>query len=156
MRRYAIVASQNAPSTAGSGQADSSILGLVSAANVKPHLYDITFGSAATPADQAFNMKISRFTAVGTATTVTPEPLDPVDSAALASGRSNHTAAPTYTSATECLSFSIHQQNTYRWQTLPELGIVAAATANAGLGLYFDVVSGGTALCEATFLHYEP
>lgn len=155
MRNYAIVGSQNAPATAGSGQADSSVIGLVSAATVKPVLYDVTFGSGATPADQAFNMKISRFTAAGTATTVTPEPHDPDDPAALASGRSNHTAAPTYTASTELLSFSLHQQATFRWTTLPEQGLIAPATAANGLGMYFDVVSGGTALCEATFIYAE-
>lgn len=147
-RRYSSSGGQNAA-------ASTTILGLTSAATIRPKLYEILFGSAATPADQAFNMQVNRYTAAGTASAVTPQPLDPGDPNALASAGENHSVEPTYTSGAVMLSFSINQQATFRWVVPPEEGIVAPATAANGLGLRFVVVSGGTALCEATYHHEE-
>lgn len=147
-RRYSSSGNQNAAASV-------SILGLTSATTIRPHLYEIVFGSAATPADQSFNMQVNRFTAAGTATSFTPIALDPANPAALAAAGYNHTVEPTYTSASVLLSFSVNQQATFRWVVPPDEGLVAPATAANGLGLLFVVVSGGTALCEATFLHQE-
>jgi hypothetical protein len=148
MRRYSTSGNQNAAAT-------TTILGLASATTIRPKIYEILFGSAATPADQAFNMQLKRFTAAGTATAITPQALDPADPASLATGAENHTVEPTYTAGAIMLSFSINQQATFRWVTLPENGIVAPATAANGLGLQFVVVSSGTALCEANLRHVE-
>ena len=147
-RRYSTVGDQNAA-------ASTTILGLTSASTIRPKLYEILFGSGATPADQAFNMQIKRFTAAGTSTSVTPQAIDPAEPASLAAGGSNHTVEPTYTAGADLLSFSINQQATFRWVVPPEEGIVAPATAANGLGLRFVLVSGGTALSEATFHHIE-
>lgn len=147
-RRYSTDGNQNAA-------ASTTILGLTSAATIKPKIYEVVFGSGATPADQAFNMQIGRYTAAGTATSVTPRPIDPNDPASLAAGGENHTVEPTYTADLILLSFSINQQATFRWVVPPEEGLVCPATAANGLGLYFAVVSGGTALCESTFHHQE-
>lgn len=147
-RRYSIDGNQNAT-------AADTILAIESATTIRPKLYYIAFGSAATPADQAFNMQVNRITAVGTRTTLTPQPHDPGDPAALAAGAENHTAEPTKTAGEVLLSFSVNQQATFRWQTIPEEGLVSPASANNGLALVFIVVSGGTALSEATFMHEE-
>lgn len=147
-RRYSSDGNQNAA-------ASTTILGLTSAATVRPKIYELIFGSAATPADNAFNMQLIRYTAAGTATGVTPQAHDPADPAALASAGENHTVEPTYTSGANVLTFSINQQATFRWKVPPEEGIIAPATAANGLGLRFIVVSGGTALCEAHFSHEE-
>ncbi len=147
-RRYVSDGSQNAASS-------TTILGVTSAATIRPKLYELIFGSGATPADQAFNLKLGRYTAAGTATAVTPVAIDPGDPNALASAGENHTVEPTYTSAADMLSVSINQQATFRWVVPPEDGIVMPATAANGLGLYFAIVSGGTALCEATMYHEE-
>ena len=74
LKRYTEIGDQNAAAS------DITILGLTSAATIRPHLFHITFGSDATPADQAFNMVLQRYTAAGTATSVTPVPQDPVES----------------------------------------------------------------------------
>lgn len=147
-RRYVTDGNQNAA-------ASTTILGLTSATTIRPKLYELVFGSAATPADQAFNMQVNRYTAAGTSTGVTPQAADPADPAALAAAGENHTVEPTYTAGAVMLSFSINQQATFRWVVPPEEGIVAPATAANGLGLLFVVVSGGTALAEATFYHEE-
>ena len=148
MRRYSSDGNQHAA-------ASTTVLGLTSAATVRPHLYEVLFGSSATPADQAFNLQLNRYTAAGTGTSVTPQALDPGDPSALASAGENHTVEPTYTSGAVMLSFSINQQATFRWVTPPDEGIVLPATASNGVGLSFVVVSGGTALCESTFHHAE-
>lgn len=147
-RRYSTDGNQNAAASV-------TILGLTSATTIRPKIYEIVFGSGATPADQAFNMQVNRFTAAGTSTAVTPKALDPGDPASLAAGGENHTAEPTYTADAVLLSFSINQQATFRWVCPPEEGLVSPATAANGLGLLFVVVSGGTALCEACFQHVE-
>lgn len=147
IRCYSVVGDQNAAAT-------TSILGLTSAATIRPSIYTIIFGSAASPADQANNMQVKRYTAAGTATAFTPVAIDPSSPASLASSGYNHTAEPTYTAGASLLSFSVNQQNTFKWETLPEWGLVAPATAANGLGLQF-VVATGTALHEATFLFQE-
>lgn len=147
-RRYTSTGDQNAA-------ASTSILGLTSATTIRPVLYFMTVGSAATPADQAFNFKLSRFTAAGTATAFTPLAHDPGDPAALAAAAYNHTVEPTYTAGGDLMSFSMNQQNTFKWETLPQYGLKAPATAANGIGLQFVVVSGGTALCQASFFHGE-
>lgn len=147
-RRYSTDGNQNAA-------AATTILALESATTIRPKIYEIVFGSGATPADQSFNMQMNRITAVGTRTTVTPKALDPADPASLAAGAENHTSEPTKTAGAVLLSFSINQQATFRWVVPPEEGLVCPATANNGIALLFAVVSGGTALCEATFHHEE-
>jgi len=147
-RKYVVDGSQNAA-------ASTTVIGITSATTIRPVLYDLVFGSAATPADQAFNMQVNRYTAAGTGTTVTPVAIDPGDPAALAAAKENHTGEPTYTSAAVVLSFSVNQQATFRWVVPPDEGIVMPATANNGLGLRFVTVSGGTALSEATAYYEE-
>ena len=137
--------------------ADTSILGLESASTIRPRLYFVTIGSAATPADQAYNMQVNRFTAPGTTTGVTPRPLDPVDVASKATGHENHTGEPTKTAGLVLLSFgwNLTHGNPYRW-TAPEGGeLIAPATASNGLVLLYILVSAGTAVAEATFHHSE-
>ena|SRR3990167_471279 len=148
LRRYTVIADQNAAN-------DITIIGLTSAATIRPHLYYISFGSDATPADQAFNMTVQRYTAAGTATAVTPHAHDPANPASLAAGASNHTAEPTYTAGAILLDFAINQQATFQYQTIPEEGFVLPATAANGAGLQFESLSGGTANSRATFYHAE-
>ena len=147
-RVYSITGDQNAA-------ASTTVLGVTSAATIRPRLFEIIFGSAATPADQSFNMRIRRYTAAGTATAFTPVLNDPGDPPALASAGYNHTVEPTYTAGANLLSFSVNQQATFRWVVPPDEGLVCPATAANGLGLEFVVVSGGTALCEGSFRYTE-
>ena len=146
-RRYTISGDQNAAATI-------TILGMTSATTIRPSLYFLTVGSAATPADQASSFKCLRFTAAGTATAFTPIAHDPADPAALAAGGYNHTVEPTYTASSDLLHFSLNQQNTYKWETLPQFGLKAPATAANGIGLRF-IVATGTALHEASMFHGE-
>ena len=111
-RRYASTGDQNAAASA-------TVVTVVSATTIRPRIYEVVFGSAATPADQAFNMDLRRFTAAGTATAITPQGLAPADPAALASAGSNHPVEPTYTAGAILLGFSINQQAPFRWVASP-------------------------------------
>lgn len=145
MRRYASDGNQNAA-------VNVSILGLTSTTTIRPHLYEFTMGCGDTPADQAVRIELARYTAAGTATGVTPTPLDPADPNAAHSAGENHTVEPTY-SGPILMTIPLNQQATFRWAVLPEDGLVMPATAANGIGFRFratDGVSGGTALWDVS------
>lgn len=150
LRRYTSIGNQNA--AAGGA---STIIGVTSATTIRPHLYTVILGSGATPADQAFNVALQRYTAAGTSTAFTPIAHDPASPAALAAAGYNHTVEPTYTASAYLMWASFNQQATFTWAVDPEFGLVMPATAANGIGAVFLVVSGGSALTEATFYHAE-
>ena len=145
-RKYALVGTQNAGSNV-------TVIGMTSAATIRPAIYDIVLGCGATPADLAGRIAVARFTAAGTSTAVTPLALDPQDPASLAAGGSNHTVEPTYTAGGILLQFGLNQRATFRWVAAPGGELKAPATAANGIGMYF-VSHGGTPDCEGSF-HWE-
>lgn len=147
-RRYSIDGEQNIASPTVS------LLGLTSAATIRPGIYDILLGCEATPADAAIIWYLQRYTAAGTATAVTPQPLDPNDPAALASAGENHTAEPTYTSDKILFRLGLNQRASHRWVADPEGHIRLPATANNGAGLAPTHAS-STVLCSATIHFWE-
>lgn len=110
-------------------------LGLTSAATIRPRIYDVIFGTSGTPADNALNWILQRFTAAGTSSAATPVALDPADPSALASGGQNHTVEPTYTSGAVLLDIDANQRSTQRWVASPGSELVLPATAANGAGL---------------------
>ena len=112
-----------------------SLLGLTSATTIRPRIYDVIFGTSGTPADNALNWLLQRYTAAGTATSVTPTAIDPADPAALASAGSNHTVEPTYTAGAILLDIDANQRSTQRWVASPGSELVMPATAANGAGL---------------------
>lgn len=146
-RRYSIIGDQAAAT-------DDTIIGVESAATIRPDLYEWTLGCGATPADLASILHLERFTAAGTSSAVVPVALDPDDPASLAVGGSNHTGEPTYTAAAILYKLSLNQRATFRFAANPGFGFKSPATAASGMGLQFQS-SGGTAVHEATFLFQE-
>jgi hypothetical protein len=110
---------------------------LQSATTIRPRLYEIIMGSNATPADQACQLSVLRFTAVGTAAgTFTPVAIDPGDPASLAViNQGVFSGEPTYTANSNLLLISMNQRATFRWIVNPGYELIAPATANAGLGI---------------------
>ena len=98
-------------------------------------LYDLIFGSGATPSDNNFVVQLQRSTTAATGTGVTPEPLDPADAAAVTVMNSAVTVDGTKTSGKIPLSFALNQRATFRWVAAPGSEIVIPATANNGLHL---------------------
>jgi len=131
------------------------LLALISAATVRPKLYDLILGSAATPADVASLFHLERFSAVGTeGSGFTPQPVDPYCSAAVADYAVAHSGEPTYSANEIMLAISLNQRATFRWVAAPGGEIVLPATANNGVGLQCQS-SGGTPTCECTMFHEE-
>ncbi len=122
--------------------ADASLLGIKGATTIRPVIFEIIIGCAATPADQATLFHLQRFTAAGTATAVTPMPFDPDDPAALAAAAKNHTVEPTYTADEILLQEPLNQRATFRWMSLPEFGFMIPAVSNNGLGLKASTATG--------------
>lgn len=146
-RRYSIDGTQAVASPTDT------VLGLTSTTAIRPAVYDVILGSNATPADNALNWLMERYTAAGTSTAVTPQALDPDDPAATASAGENHTAEPTYTADAVMLNISCNQRSTQRWVASPGGEIILPATANSGVGLE-PVHPSFTGEVQAT-IHYE-
>ena len=146
-RRYAIDGAQ-----AVAAPTDT-CLGLTSTTAIRPSIYDVIFGSNATPADNALQWLLQRYTAAGTATAVTPQPLSAGDPAATATAGEDHTAEPTYAENAILLNISANQRSTQRWVASPGGEIVLPATAANGAGLQ-PVHASFTGEVQAT-IHYE-
>lgn len=129
---------------------------LLSATTIRPALYDLVVGCAATPGDQATKYTLQRVTAAGTAgSNPTPSALDPADPASLATvGAGVFSGEPTYTATVQLLLFDLNQRATYRWVAAPGSEVVCPATANAGVGLR-SVASTGSYTGEGAFLYRE-
>lgn len=129
MRHYSISGSRAVASPTAT------LLGLTSTTTIRPRIYDILMGSSATPADNALEWLLQRYTAAGTATSVTPHGLDPGDPAASATAGKNHTVEPTYTAGAILLDVAINQRSTQRWVAAPTGEFVLPATGANGAGL---------------------
>lgn len=138
-----------------SGSASKTLVTVINSASVRARVYDLTIGSSATPADNAAQYKVAKFTAAGTAGgSPTPTPLDNGDVAAIATAGNAHSAEPTY-GATLLDRISENMRATFRWVAW-QLGkeLVAPATAANGIGI--QLVSATAALVEdASIIWYE-
>ena len=77
-----------------------SLLAVFAGATVRrTKVYDILIGTNGTPADNYMEFDVSRITANGTGTAVTPVALDPADAAAASTANANYTAEPTVTAS---------------------------------------------------------
>jgi hypothetical protein len=133
---------------------DTTILGLTSAATIRPKIYDILMGSPAAPADNAAKYVLQRYTAPGTLSAVTPQALDPGDPASLAAGGKAHSVEPTYTANAIMLQWSLNQRATFRWVASPGGEIILPATANNGVGIQVLTV-GGSSVVVTSCIHFE-
>lgn len=112
-------------------------------------VYEISFGSEATPADAAILWTIQRCSAAGTSTSVTPQNLDSASSTTEYDAGENHTVEPTYTAGAILLNIPLNQRATYRWIAAPGGELVLPATASNGLGIQTDTISTGTPVITA-------
>lgn len=94
---------------------------------------EITVGTDGTPADNVLTWDVSRTTAIGTGTSVTPTKLQSADGACVTVGTANHTSEPTVTSASSLWSAGINQRATVRWVSIPGQEIVIPATDANGI-----------------------
>lgn len=128
MANYSAAMTRTASATASVGT-------LTSSATVRRiKIYDIIFGSQASPADNVFQYVMTRCTAPGTNSAVTPAPLDPADAAALTVAGQNNTVEPTGNTPA-VLTVELNQRATLRWVAAPGSEIVTPATASNGVGI---------------------
>lgn len=124
------------------------------AANMRrAKVYDLNFGSEATPADNAFLWQVQRCTTAGTAgTNPTPISLDPSDSLAstIVVGQA-HSVTPTGT--TVVLTVPLNQRATFRWVAAPGGEIVIPATASNGIK--FETPTAGGLVAVSVSAHFE-
>lgn len=118
-------------------------------------LYDLFFGSEATPADVGVLWQVQRSTAAGTSTAVTPQALDPADAAAVSVAGSNFTVDPTLTANALPFTEPLNQRASFRWVAAPGSEIVVPATASNGLAVRTPTLSGGTPVVSCTALFEE-
>lgn len=134
--------------------AATSLLGVDAGATARRiRVYDLVCGSDATPADNAAEYVLQRYTVDGTSTAVTPLPLDPADPAALAEAGEAHSVEPTYTANEIALQWAQNQRATYRWVAAPEGELVIPATADNGLGIQVIGIA-GSAVNTNVMIHF--
>ena len=136
--------------------AATTILGFNSDATTarRQKMFYIECGSDATPADNAAEYNLQRYTTPNTGTGVTPQALDPADAAALADAAEAHSIEPTYTANAIMLAWMQNQRATFQWFAPPGGEIVVAATASVGLGVQVITVA-GSAINTGVCIHFE-
>jgi hypothetical protein len=134
---------------------ETTILGLTSAATVRPEIYDVMCTAYGTPNDYQAKYIINRYTATGTVGAAkTPQALDPSSPSSLCSGGDAHSVEPTYTANAELLVISRNMRHPYRWvASRPGSGLILPATASNGAGVLVKEVS--TAWTDNVCFHFE-
>ena len=133
--------------------AATTILGLTSAATIRPKIGYLSIGSYGTPNDYGAEYQLGRYTVAGTSTAVTPQALDPANPASLASAGEAHSVEPTYTANAIMLSIGVHMRDNFQWYAAPDKEITLPPTAANGIGLYVVAVS--TAWTACAVMHFE-
>ena len=120
-------------------------LGTAAADATRPRrgeLFDLILGSEAAAADNSFLYLVQRFTAPGTNTAVTPQPLDPADAATEFDAGQINTVEPTYTANQVIERIALNQRATFRWQAVrDDCRPTWPATASNGFGIQTPVSS---------------
>lgn len=119
-------------------------LGAVTADGTRPRrarIYYVSIGSGATPAENAFELRLRRCTAAGTSTAVVPINLDPASATTEMDAGENHTVEPTYTANAEVHHMAFNQRSTVQWYAPPGGEILLPATAANGVGFETPVAS---------------
>jgi hypothetical protein len=152
MANYAIN-NANAGSQQAMAASYKSLVTCASSATVRRiKIYDVLVGTNGTPADNYLEFDISRVTAAGTGSALTPTILDPADGAALTSCLANLTVEPTVTAASSVFYIGVNQRASYRWVAAPGSELVGPATSAAGFTLRAKSAAyTGTATGEVMF-----
>jgi hypothetical protein len=147
--KYAATAVQDV-TTATPGDTALSIQSLTT---VRPELYDLVWSHGAAPADTVIQWLVRRFdTADGTATGVTPGPLDPGAPASGLTVLEDHSVEPTDAGVVPLYDMDLNQRATFRWVAAPGGEIKFSAVATEGI--YITPVSTTYALAASVTAHW--
>lgn len=116
----------------------------------RQRIVEFTFGTDGTAADNAMVCDVSRLTADGTATSITPNKEDPADGAMAGIATANHTVEPTVTAASRLYGWGFNQRATQRWAAFPGKELILPATNANGLAFRLKSPQGytGTGVCD--------
>src|SRR3990167_561809 len=107
---------------------------LLSAATLRPKLYDIIFSHGGTPADNVIRWEVPRQTTSATGSAAVENALDPAWAGLnLAVTEEEVTVGPTVTADTQMLDFDLNQRATFRWVAAFGSEIILPATAASGV-----------------------
>lgn len=129
-RRYSVDGGSNIASPADT------MLGITGGTTNEPGIYQWSVGCDDTPADAQVTWYLHRYTAAGTATAVTPQPLGPSTTASITAAGEDHTAEPTYTSNAILWRLALNLRAAHTVILDPEGALYVPASANNGIGLY--------------------
>jgi len=152
-RKYGVDWSLNAPNSASAP-----VITLTPTAAVRPTVYDILVGSHATPADNAAEFTLYRFTTAPTGaagTAITPAPLDSGDPASLTTAGQGSYATTQPTLGAAVLQWAQNQRATFRWVAAPTSEIVSAAGTANGLTLLNPGIGGSAVVYDGTIMFIE-
>jgi hypothetical protein len=130
-----------------------SVLSVISATTCRPRIYDVVLSSSSTPNDYSAHFFLQRFSADGTGTSVTPQPLDFNDRAAVATSKHTYTVEPTLTANEILLELAHNQRATIRWVAAPGGELIIPALAGDGVAIVCNAVS--TQFTEAATMFFE-
>lgn len=120
-------------------------LTVTSTANGRPRILEFIYSNiGAVTVDSQFEVQVSRYTAAGTTTVVTPGQTDPSDAAAsLVTFGSNATVEPTYTANSMINRQGVNPRGIYRWTAYdPSAELILPATASNGIGFLLNTLGG--------------
>jgi hypothetical protein len=126
---------------------------LEGSANTRGWLFYFSGGSTAAPADNNIEFQLQRSTTTPTGTSVTPNALDPADTAARCVVKENLTVQGTETAGAYLLALPCNQKATVQWWATPGCEIVVPASANTGFHVDTPVAGGTPAV--ACILHHR-
>ena len=111
------------------------VLSVIAATTVRPRISDVILSSPSTPNDYSAEFFLQRFSADGTGTSVTPQPIDFGERAAVATSKHTYTVEPTLTANEILLQMAHNQRATVRWVAQPGKELVIPALAGDGIAL---------------------
>ena len=129
------------------------VLSVIGSATARPKVSDIVLSSASTPNDYSAGFLVQRFSADGTGTSVTPQPTDFNERAAVATSKHTYTIEPTLTANEILLEMAHNLRATVRWIANPGYELVIPALAGDGLALVCESVS--TQFTEKATIFFE-
>ena len=146
MPNYSIVATGSTGTNTGIAQLKSTV------DQARIGIYDVVVGSAATPADQATNFVIARFTSAGTGAALTTGLLDQFSVTATATGRAMLTTEPE--TLTSLMIIPLNQRASFRWVASPGGELASRGSPSTGLELRSQTATAAY-LAAATILWVE-
>jgi hypothetical protein len=117
---------------------------LVGAATRRLKVFELLFGCAVTPADEASKFVMRRTTTDGDPlTNFAPTKLDPAEGASIARLDLTWTGGmePGITANSDLLQIPLNQRATFRWLAAPGAELIVPAVAEAGLALVSAVAT---------------